>query len=759
MGRYRGGRKQWWRKKKKGGDSNSSNNGMSESDSLLIEKYLVEYRSKAYSCLNIKSQHQHSIEERPHMIGNHAFSALTTELCKRPYIDLPESLSPKERKHIHALCCALDLYHCGAGSNTEPNESTGKKRRIAVSIFANGLNYVPDLERPHKEESFPSRKCRPWYSRACAVINRDVNDLKSADITELQNMKDSDDNPYIERIIAVEGEKKLISKYARYPEQSLRTSFRKDKISESGQQLDALYMGTLESMDLSVVPTPKQCHWMLVDTVEKLKVCVSELRFGLDYEIANPSRVPLLHELAFDLEMYNHSGGEKKTTLRTCLIQLTSNVAEKDYVIDPLASGVWDAIPAYLSSLFSDPSIVKIGHGIGGMDTQSLCRDFGILVVNAFDTYEASALLASRRKGGLGLAALCKHYGLPSWEQYSELKHQYQSSNWSKRPLDEEALEYGRYDVRCLILLRKLLMRDLVKMDMIGSRNSFEYTHTKAWDESTSGASSTRTSTCETNSAIESFADSSFSYERSTDIDPDSMASYDEFQDAVESIDDTAANDGSMDEFVDAKETPSPVKQHNQVLRASDLAPFHNLMQAIKISNKRCLSLWTGVDEEHISKHPKLLSMIQESKSGKGYGKFWTDSHHKLYIALVEWRFNVAEREGIDVHEVCSLDFLIHVAYKQPLRRFEMQRFTFFLPEILEDNNMPYYQELCELITSSEVFRLREQTPLSEIEKFEVVFYEDEKKRRRKTVLIALAGTTLVLSMVSVILIRGRRKK
>ena len=693
------------------------------------------------------------------MIGNHAFPALATELCKRPYIDLPESLSPKERKHVHDLCCQLDLYHCGAGSNTEPNESTGKKRRIAVSIFANGLDYVPDLERPHREDSFPSLKCRPWYSRACAAINCDVNDLKSTDIKELQNAKDPEHNSYIKRILAAEGEKKLISNYARYPEQSLRTSFRNDSTAEKEQQLDALYMGKLESMNLSSVPTPKQCHWMLVDTVEKLKVCVSELMFGLDYDTSNPQGDPLLHELAFDLEMYNHSGGEKKTALRTCLIQLTSNVAEKDYVIDPLSPQIWDAIPTHLGPLFSDPSIVKIGHGIGGMDIQSLSRDFGIVVVNAFDTYEASAVLSSKRKGGLGLAALCKHYGLPSWEEYSNLKHQYQSSNWSKRPLDEEALEYGRYDVRCLILLRKFLMRDLVKMDMIGSKNQFECAHRKAWDESTSCVSSTRTSNCETNSTSESFADSSFSYDNSTSNDPDSSTSYDDFQDAIESIDDTPENDGSVDEFVDAKETPSPVKHNHQVLQALDLASFHYLMQVVKISNKRCLSLWSGRDEEHITKHPKLLSMIQQSKTGTGYGRFWTESHHKLFIALVEWRSTVAERECIDDYGVCSLDFLVHVAYKQPLGRPEMQRFAYFLPELLEENSSPFYHELCELITSSEVFRLREHTPLSEIEKFDVVFYEDEKKRRRKTVLIALAASTIAFSIVSFILIRGRRKK
>jgi hypothetical protein len=769
MGRYRGHhryKKNWRKKKNNNGDETTYDKGMADSDAILVTKYLSEYRSTAYAILN-ESQQQYLEGALPYTIGNHVFAALTEDVCKQPYIELPDSLSSKERKHIHAICSSLDLYHCGAGSQGESkNEPNTKKRRIVVSIFANGLDYVNDIESPttSNKASYPSHRCRAWYNSACSAMKLDVCSMNSTQLEQFQmqsmNENGNNDNSYVRRVFAIQEEKKLISQFVKYPEQSLRTSLRRDAAGETSQQIDTLDLGALESMDLSIVPTPKQCPWMLVDTVAKLKDCVKELKFGLSSKPKNSSETSLLHELAFDLEMYDHSGGEKKSALRTCLIQLTSNVATKDYVIDPLAPEVWNAIPVFLGPLFSDSNIVKIGHGICGMDTTSLHRDFGIVVVNAFDTYEASAVLASRRQGGLGLALLCKYYGLPSWEEYAELKKKYQASNWSVRPLDEEALEYGRFDVRCLIMLRKLLMRDLVNLDMIGGKNPFDYIQRRVGTERKSDVLSIRASSVD--SSNESLtAESSLSCEGSSSIDPYSYSepsSFDEFQDAMDSIHVAQENDdGTADEFLDARETSSPAKQCTHLLQASDLPSFHHLMQAIKISQKRCLSLWAGEDKEHILTHPALLRMIQHCRTGNGYGRFWTDAHYKLYLTLTNWRQGVAERQGIDPYEVCSLDFLVYAAYKLPLDRYEMRRFTYFLPDMLEDDSLPFYEEICELITSSEVYGLLSQPPLSEMERSStVLFCEDERKRpRRKKVIVGAA----VVGIATILLIRKARRK
>lgn len=119
--------------------------------------------------------------------------------------------------------------------------------------------------------------------------------------------------------------------------------------------LDTLYFKELEGLDLSSMSPPvlesenaSVSTWVLVDTADKMRQCAEELRKDK------------VTELAFDLEAYNPS----KYTQSTCLIQLSSNLG-KEYVIDPLADGVWDAVEL-LAPLFGDPGIVKVGHSISG---------------------------------------------------------------------------------------------------------------------------------------------------------------------------------------------------------------------------------------------------------------------------------------------------------------------------------------------------------------------------------------------------------
>ena len=431
MGRRYGkrGRKNW-------GKRWDSRQQLSHADWQGIERYLEAYRDRALeihgrqgSGSSGDGQEIIISDGEPELelvIGSHTFAPLTDELCSRPYIDLPHTLDGKERKRIHEICSFIDLYHAGAGvddkhrSNTSDDaalninksEAPAQKRRVAVSAFADGLDHVHDLERPRSDihswgQLVTSKMCRPWYLKA-----------KGENSSEGGRKR------------AIELEKGQIREFIRLPETSVRGA---NKDESSITNADLLDMNELEKFDLSMVSGPDQTPWMLVNSIEKLKVCVYELKFGLDGDPSDESRRPSISELAFDLEM--HSVGDGRTTsqssIRTCLIQLTSSVfveeggttrdLGKDYVIDPLAPGVWDAIPSILGPIFADPSVVKIGHAIGGMDTKSLHQDFGILVVNAFDTYESCRVLMGSRDGGLGLAKLCRHYGLPDWAEYQTL--------------------------------------------------------------------------------------------------------------------------------------------------------------------------------------------------------------------------------------------------------------------------------------------------------------------------------------------------
>jgi exosome complex exonuclease RRP6 len=85
----------------------------------------------------------------------------------------------------------------------------------------------------------------------------------------------------------------------------------------------------------------------------------------------------------------------------TCLIQVSTR--KEDYVIDALALRHHLQI---LNSSFTNPEIIKVFHGADS-DIQWLQRDFGLYIVNLFDTYHASHVLGLQ---GHGLAFLLKHY-------------------------------------------------------------------------------------------------------------------------------------------------------------------------------------------------------------------------------------------------------------------------------------------------------------------------------------------------------------
>ncbi|KAL7532068.1 hypothetical protein ACHAXR_005336 [Thalassiosira sp. AJA248-18] len=792
MGRYRRGHRH---RKSRGQNRKQNQNGddgaeslssytyspqLGEADWILVEKYLLEYRSRAYGIHYSKEGLSRCHQHQPLNVPIHKFLPLTSEMCKRPYIDLPDTLSPKERHKVHAMCACLDLFHAGAGGdnagtntkdegaaindsavNNGTSTSTLNKRRIVISIYADGLKFVPDLEPSYARggrQSFPSRICQPWYFKA-------------------KSSTTNNSTEQCQRLQTIELEKKKIRQFANLPEQSLRTSDGSDQ-----SFCDSLDFNVLDSLDLSMVPSPEETSWVLVDTVDKLKLCADELVYGVGTSGDDKARSPKIHELAFDLEMHNIGGGSGG--IRTCLIQITSDVATivydehsksskevyKDYVIDPLAPGVWSAILTFLGPIFSNPEIVKIGHGIGGMDTSSLHRDFGILIVNAFDTYEASTILSSG-KGGMGLAMLCRHYGLPSWEHYKRLKHQYQRSDWSKRPLDNDALEYGRYDIRYLVALRKLLLRDLAKLDMIGSG----YLRFGSSIEDDSGVESTPASKEEgtqnlhsfesrldstTSSSVSSFSENEFN---TTATSGNSLNQFKDVEgDVVESKLmklGNCAGDVIVDS-VDSQGEPSlPSSSIKSIITASEFPCYHHLMKAISISQKRCLKLWTGEDDEPILKNRALLTMIKHAANEKGHGKHWSDGNMQLYKQLTEWRVNVAQQELNSVSGVCSLDFLVHVAYKLTKNRCEMRRYSYVLPVLLEDESLPYCDELCELVTSSDVFQRQGQR----MDVMDVVFYSNdedncEKKQERQKQLFKLLFASTVIGVTFLAITRSRRR-
>ena len=129
------------------------------------------------------------------------------------------------------------------------------------------------------------------------------------------------------------------------------------------------------------------------------------------------------------------------------------------YRIDPLAPLLWDLIGPLLGPIFANPNIVMIGHGIMGGDIPALYRDFGIIVVNAFDTQEASGFLG---RTGVGLAALLDLWGCPLKREIATLKDRMKHADWRLRPLSDVMLRYATLDVHYLVSLYKLQVRELL---------------------------------------------------------------------------------------------------------------------------------------------------------------------------------------------------------------------------------------------------------------------------------------------------------
>ena len=134
---------------------------------------------------------------------------------------------------------------------------------------------------------------------------------------------------------------------------------------------------------------------------------------------------------------------------RVCLIQISLD--DTPYLIDPLS--IDNMKP--LGSLLDNENIVKILHS-GDYDIRSLNRDYGFTFKNIFDTSIAAAFLGSRR---LGLDAILKQYLNVLVNKDKNL----QRSDWTNRPLSEEAIKYAADDVRYLGKARKTMTSQLNK--------------------------------------------------------------------------------------------------------------------------------------------------------------------------------------------------------------------------------------------------------------------------------------------------------
>uniref|UniRef100_A0A915Q3B0 HRDC domain-containing protein n=1 Tax=Setaria digitata TaxID=48799 RepID=A0A915Q3B0_9BILA len=166
-----------------------------------------------------------------------------------------------------------------------------------------------------------------------------------------------------------------------------------------------------------------------VDTVRKLE----SLRDILNKE----------HEFSVDLE---HNSQRSFLGL-TCLMQISTR--ETDYIIDPFP--LWNDMHI-LNEPFTDPRILKVFHGADS-DIAWLQRDFGIYVVNMFDTHKAMRVLNYSKFSYQYLVQTCCN---------CTLDKKLQKADWRLRPLTDAHKIYARSDthylLHCYDQLRKGLL-------------------------------------------------------------------------------------------------------------------------------------------------------------------------------------------------------------------------------------------------------------------------------------------------------------
>uniref|UniRef100_A0A914WTF1 HRDC domain-containing protein n=1 Tax=Plectus sambesii TaxID=2011161 RepID=A0A914WTF1_9BILA len=167
-----------------------------------------------------------------------------------------------------------------------------------------------------------------------------------------------------------------------------------------------------------------------VDNVEKL----TELR-----DILNKEK-----EFAVDVEHHDY----RSFLGLTCLVQISTRTV--DYIIDPFP--IWQHMHI-LNEPFVDPKILKVFHG-ANKDMEWLQRDFGIYVVNMFDTGRAMRLLQFPK---FSLQYLVQLYCNES------LNKEYQLTDWRIRPLPSDYQTYARCDTHYLLFCYDKLRQRLLE--------------------------------------------------------------------------------------------------------------------------------------------------------------------------------------------------------------------------------------------------------------------------------------------------------
>jgi exosome complex exonuclease RRP6 len=201
-------------------------------------------------------------------------------------------------------------------------------------------------------------------------------------------------------------------------------------------------------------PSEKPAKIEIIDTLQSTWVdtpqALQELGALLSQSSKDDESGSGFTEIALDLEAHSY----RTFAGLTCLIQLSfqSSTGEiQNFLIDPFP--LWKDLAATLGPILANPRIVKILHGADS-DVQWLQRDFGLYIVNLFDTGRAARAL---QFSSAGYAYLLQHYAGITPDKTHQL------SDWRQRPLPDAMKQYATMDTHYLLSIYHHLKFDIAQ--------------------------------------------------------------------------------------------------------------------------------------------------------------------------------------------------------------------------------------------------------------------------------------------------------
>lgn len=198
----------------------------------------------------------------------------------------------------------------------------------------------------------------------------------------------------------------------------------------------------------------------LVNTTQEIQQIASTLK---DYFYKNPEKA----QIAYDTEFI------RETTFYPKLEILQIAGAEQVWIIDAQAFNKTQLKP--LLEIFLDPGVLKIVHAAHG-DQECMWAAYDHLPTPLFDTAIGASLLGFGEN--VGLSKLLKQtVGV-------DLMKGYTRTNWSKRPLPDEILQYAALDVQYLVEVKEYLFKKLEKENRVdwALKLSSKYSDERVYD-------------------------------------------------------------------------------------------------------------------------------------------------------------------------------------------------------------------------------------------------------------------------------------